>query len=122
MIEPRADRPRAITLGADKAYDAEDFVNELRSMTVTPHVAQDTSGRSSAIDARTTRHGGYASVSASASASKRRSADQDGGQAGEEKFRGAVRGWAFTSLRATIWFDCEAMEKVDGKFRIRLIK
>ena len=36
MIEPRADRPQAITLGADKAYDAEDFVNELRSMTVTP--------------------------------------------------------------------------------------
>src|ERR1700681_3977417 len=60
MIEPRADRPRAVTLGADKAYDAEDFVNGLRSMTVTPHVAQNTSGRSSAIDARTTRHGGYA--------------------------------------------------------------
>src|SRR5947208_3871968 len=39
MIEPHADRPQAITLGADKAYDAEDFVNELRSMTVTPHVA-----------------------------------------------------------------------------------
>lgn len=35
MIEPRADRPTAITLGADKAYDAEDFVNELRSMNVT---------------------------------------------------------------------------------------
>jgi Transposase DDE domain len=60
MIEPRADRPTAITLGADKAYDAEDFVNELRSMKVTPHVAQNTSGRSSAIDGRTTRHGGYA--------------------------------------------------------------
>src|SRR4026209_1052764 len=60
MIEPRADRPSAITLGADKAYDAEDFVNELRSMTVTPHVAQNTSGRSSAIDGRTTRHAGYA--------------------------------------------------------------
>ena len=29
-------------------------------MTVTPHVAQNTSGRSSAIDARTTQHGGYA--------------------------------------------------------------
>src|SRR6266567_2892711 len=28
MIEPRADRPQAITLGADKAYDVEDFVNE----------------------------------------------------------------------------------------------
>jgi hypothetical protein len=50
MIEPRADRPRAITLGADKAYDAED-VNELRSITVS---------RSSAIDGRTTRHSGYA--------------------------------------------------------------
>jgi transposase len=60
MIEPRADRPTAITLGADKAYDVEDFVNELRSMNVTPHVAQNTSGRSSAIDGRTTRHGGYA--------------------------------------------------------------
>jgi hypothetical protein len=29
-------------------------------MNVTPHVAQNTSGRSSAIDGRTTRHGGYA--------------------------------------------------------------
>jgi hypothetical protein len=27
MIEPHADRPQAITLGADKAYDVEDFVN-----------------------------------------------------------------------------------------------
>ncbi|GLR91831.1 hypothetical protein GCM10007857_85490 [Bradyrhizobium iriomotense] len=60
MIEPRADRPTAITLGADKAYDAEDFVNELRLMNVMPHVAQKTSGRSSAIDGRTTRHGSYA--------------------------------------------------------------
>ena len=60
MIEPHADRPRAITLGADKGYDAEDFVNELRSMKVTPHVAQNTSGRRSAIDGRTTRHAGYA--------------------------------------------------------------
>ena len=34
MIEPRADRPKAISVGADKAYDAEDFVNELRSMNV----------------------------------------------------------------------------------------
>jgi transposase len=60
MIEPRADRPRRITLAADKGYDAEDFVNELRSMRVTPHVAQNTSGRRSAIDGRTIRHGGYA--------------------------------------------------------------
>ena len=32
MIEPRADRSTPVTLGADKAYDTEDFVNELRSM------------------------------------------------------------------------------------------
>src|SRR5690606_33609442 len=60
MIEPYADRPVAITLGADKGYDAEDFVNELRSMRVTPHVAQNVRGRKSAIDGRTTRHSGYA--------------------------------------------------------------
>jgi transposase len=36
MIEPRADRPGRITLGADKGYDAVDFVNELRSINVAP--------------------------------------------------------------------------------------
>jgi hypothetical protein len=30
MIQGFADRPRAITLGADKGYDAADFVEELR--------------------------------------------------------------------------------------------
>ena len=59
MIEKRADRPNPVTLGADKGYDAEDFVNELRSMNVTPHVAQNAAGRKSAIDGRTTRHAGY---------------------------------------------------------------
>jgi DDE family transposase len=60
LIEPFADRPHAITLGADKGFDAQDFVNELRAMKVTPHVAQNSSGRRSAIDRRTTRHAGYA--------------------------------------------------------------
>lgn len=32
---------------------------ELREHTVTPHVAQNNSGRRSAIDGRTTRHPGY---------------------------------------------------------------
>jgi transposase len=59
MIEPRADRPNPVTLGADKGFDAADFVMELREINVTPHVAQNTS-RSSAIDGRTTRHPGYA--------------------------------------------------------------
>ena len=102
MIEPRADRPRAITLGADKAYDAEDFVNELRSMKVTLHVAQNTSGRSSAIDGRTTRHSGYA-----VSQRIRKRIEEAfgwiktvGGQA-KTRFRGQDRvGWAFTFAAA----------------------
>jgi transposase len=60
MIQDFADRPSAITLGADKGYDAADFVEELRTMNVRPHVARNTSGRRSAIDKRTTRHSGYA--------------------------------------------------------------
>ena len=35
MIEKRADPPDRITLGADKGYDAEDFVDEQRNMNVT---------------------------------------------------------------------------------------
>ena len=104
MIEPHADRPQAITLGADKAYDAEDFVNELRSMKVTPHVAQNTSGRSSAIDGRTTRHAGYA-----VSQRIRKRIEEAFGWiktvAGLEqtKFRGCDRvGWAF-SFAATAY-------------------
>jgi DDE family transposase len=60
MIQGLADRSVAITLGADKAYDAADFIEELRTLNVRPHVAQNTSGRRSAIDRRTTRHPGDA--------------------------------------------------------------
>jgi transposase len=48
------------TLGGDKNYDTRDCVASIRQRGVTPHVAQNTSGRSSAIDGRTTRHPGYA--------------------------------------------------------------
>jgi transposase len=51
---------RRITVGADKGYDTAGFVADLRAMCVTPHVAQNNKGRASAIDARTTRHPGYA--------------------------------------------------------------
>jgi transposase len=51
-------RPR-VTLGADKGYDTADFIAKMRELGVTPHVAQNTSRRKSAIDARTTRHPGY---------------------------------------------------------------
>ena len=48
------------TLGADKGFDAKEFVAELRERRVTPHVAQNTSRRRSAIDGRATWHPGYA--------------------------------------------------------------
>ena len=48
-----------VTLGMDKGYDYPGFVAELRQMAVTPHVAQNTTHRRSAIDGRTTRHPGY---------------------------------------------------------------
>ena len=49
---------RQLTLGADKGFDAAEFVSDLRQACVTPHVAQ--KSRYSAIDGRTTRHEGYA--------------------------------------------------------------
>ena len=51
-------RPR--TLGGDKLFDTQDFVRDVRAAGVTPHVAQHTTGRRSAIDGRTTHHPGYA--------------------------------------------------------------
>src|SRR6266566_487522 len=48
------------TLAADKGYDTRAYVANLRQRQVTPHVTQNTSGRRSAIDRRTTRHVGYA--------------------------------------------------------------
>lgn len=49
------------TVGADKAYDSQDFIDACRERKVTPHVAtNDTRNGGSAIDARTTRHPGYA--------------------------------------------------------------
>jgi transposase len=48
------------TVSADKAYDTRDFVADCREQRITPHVAQNTSHRRSAIDGRTTRHAGYA--------------------------------------------------------------
>jgi IS5 family transposase len=102
MIESRADRPRRVTLAADAGFDAEDFVNELRSMNITPHIARNTSGRRSALDRRTTRHPGYA-----ASQRARKRIEEAFGWiktvAGQAKtrFRGLARvGFAFTLAAA----------------------
>lgn len=51
----------AKTMGADKAYDTHDFVEDCRTRKVTPHVARNETRRGgSAIDERTSRHSGYA--------------------------------------------------------------
>jgi transposase len=53
------ERPGRTTLGADRAYDTREFVDNCRALGVTPHVAQNTTNRRSALDGRTTRHVGY---------------------------------------------------------------
>jgi transposase len=91
-----------ITVGADKGYDTADFVANLRALRATPHVAQNTSGRRSRIDARTTRHSGY-----EVSQRCRKRIEEVFGWiktvAGHRKsrFRGTARvGWAFTFATA----------------------
>jgi transposase len=65
MLDRRSNR-RRITLAADKAYDVEAFIGDLRTRDVTPHIAVNGAVskcghvRKTAIDARTTRHPGYA--------------------------------------------------------------
>ena len=59
MIESWGDRRRAVTLGADKGYDAKTS-SWKRELNVRPHVTQNTNGRRSAIDRRITRHRSYA--------------------------------------------------------------
>jgi IS5 family transposase len=110
MIEARADRPVAVTLDADKGYDAPDFVNELRSLNMRPLVAQNTSRRHgrSAIDGRTTRHPGC-----EASQRVRKRIEEAFGSmktiAGMRRpmLRGVDRmGWAFTFAAAAYNLVC----------------
>ena len=49
-----------ITLGADKGYDAQEFIDACLEMKVTPHVAQNTSGRRSAVPDTIAQTDGYA--------------------------------------------------------------
>jgi transposase/IS5 family transposase len=87
------------TLGADHGYDTADFVDSCRSRGITPHVAQNTSNRRSAIDDRTTRWPGY-----SISSMKRRPVEQGFGWmksvAGLRRSR--LRGVAKTQLLAQV--------------------
>jgi transposase len=63
MVQAQWERApgRRRTLGADKAYDVREFVDVTRELGCTPHVTQNVKRPGgSAIDARTTRHAGYA--------------------------------------------------------------
>jgi transposase len=87
-----------VTVGADKGYDNQDFVECARELNATPHVAQSTKNRRSRIDGRTTRHAGY-----TISLEKRPRVEAPFGwlkQYGLQRrpmFRGVRRiGWAFT--------------------------
>ena len=54
------DEPITITLGADKGYDAKEFIDSLQKMNVLPHVAQNKSGRQSAVPQAIADSEGYA--------------------------------------------------------------
>jgi len=49
-----------IILGTDKGYDAQDFIDALQDMNVIPYVAQNTSGRCSAVPDAIAATPGYA--------------------------------------------------------------
>ena len=96
-VQVHGDPEIEITLGADKGYDAKEFIDALAQMKVTPHVAQNTSGRSSAVPDSIASTVGY-----SISQQKRKLIEQG-------------FGWAKTvgNIRQVM---VRAMEKVDQLF------
>lgn len=91
-----------ITVGGDKGFDTAGFIVALRQLNATPHVAQNTTNRRSAIDGRTTRHPGYA-----ASQRIRKRIEEGFGWIKEialqrrARHRGTARvGWQFTMAAA----------------------
>jgi transposase len=60
MVDQELAGQHRITLAGDRGYDTRDFVQSCRVRNISPHIAQNTSNRRSALDARTTRHAGYA--------------------------------------------------------------
>ena len=78
-----ADEETQITLGADKGYDAAEFIDALTQLKVLPHVAQNTSNRKSAVPEQITGSDGYV-----ISQQKRKLIEQGFGWA---KFIGPIR-------------------------------
>jgi transposase len=59
-VQALDDAQATVTLGADKGYDAQEFIQALTDMKVSPHVAQNTSGRRSAVPDAVAQTAGYA--------------------------------------------------------------
>jgi transposase len=59
MLRRTRQGQRRLTVGGDKNFDTRGFVEGCRELNITPHVAQNQSGRRSAIDGRTVGHLGY---------------------------------------------------------------
>jgi transposase len=115
LLAERIPGVKRVTLGADKNYDTRDFVRELRKMNITPHVAQNNTRRSSAIDGRTTRHGGYA-----LSQQKRKRVEQSFGwmkvigTLRKVKLRGREKvGWWFTYVGAA--YNLIRLQKLEAQ-------
>lgn len=61
ISDARAANPEGeITLGADKGYDAGEFIKALQDIEVAPHVAQNKAGRASAVPDEVATSEGYA--------------------------------------------------------------
>jgi transposase len=106
----RNKRRTGCTLAADKAYDTRQFVAECRALGVTPHVAQNIKrDGGSAIDARTTRHGGYL---ASQRLRKRIEEAFGWGKDGRPMRKMRVRGYRSAGFMTVLTIGCHSLLRV----------
>lgn len=85
MVQQLPRTTRRITIGGDKGYDTRDFVSELRKLKITPHMAQNTSNRRSAIDGRTNQPSKLRDQPENLEANRRRlRLDENGWQASQD--------------------------------------
>lgn len=111
-LEPRRGTQRRRTLGADKGYDDEEFVDGVRQCHTTPHVTPNVHAKkpTSAIDGRTTRHAGFAVSQRSGSSSRRASAGGRSWGCSGSSGTGGANGWGGSSpsrTACTIWYGSE---------------
>ena len=103
-------RGKRCTLAGDKGYDTREFVADCRKQGVTPHVAQNLNRPGgSAIDARTTRHGGYL---ASQRIRKRIEEAFGWGKDGRPMRKMRVRGFRSAGFMSVLTIGCHSLLRV----------